>query len=87
VTYFAGFYAPYNDLHPPTTLAMLTPNQVNTGQAASPLAARQTHQAEVLTGCHCTSHAPITLEELNAEPLLDVPGARFTPGGDRTRSC
>ena len=72
VTYFTGFYAWYNDRHPLTTLAMLTPNQVHTGQAASLLAARQTHQTMALASRHSTRHAPFTLEELIAEPLPDV---------------
>ena len=72
VTYFTGFYAWYNDLHPLTTLGMLTPNQVHTGQAASLLAARQTHQAEALASRRDASHAPFTLEELIAQPLPDV---------------
>jgi putative transposase len=58
VTYFTDFYAWYNDVHPLTTLGMLTPNQVHTGQAASLLAARQTHQAEVLTSRRDAGHAP-----------------------------
>jgi putative transposase len=72
VTYFTGFYAWYNDWHPLTTLGMLTPNQVHTGQAASLLAARQTHQAEALASRRDAGHAPFTLEELIAQPLPDV---------------
>ncbi len=72
VTYFTGFYAWYNDQHPLTTLGMLTPNQVHTGQAASLLAARQTHQAEAFTSRRAAGHAPFTLEELIAQPLPDV---------------
>jgi putative transposase len=72
VTYFTGFYAWYNDQHPLTTLGMLTPNQVHTGQTASLLAARQTHQAEALASRHSSSHAPFTLEELITQPLPDV---------------
>ena len=72
VTYFTGFYAWYNDLHPLTTLGMLTPNQVHNGQAASLLAVRQSHQAEALASRHSSSHAPFTLEELIAQPLPDV---------------
>ena len=72
VTYFIGFYAWYNDLHPLTTLGMLTPNQVHTGQAASLLAARQTHQAEAFASRRDAGHAPFTLEELIAQPLPDV---------------
>jgi putative transposase len=72
VIYFTSFYAWYNDLHPLTTLGMLTPNQVHTGRATSVLATRQTHQAEALASRHNSSHAPFTLEELIAQPLPDV---------------
>jgi transposase InsO family protein len=72
VTYFTGFYAWYNDLHPLTTLGMLTPNQVHTGMAASLLAVRRSHQAEALASRRAAGHAPFTLEELIAQPLPDV---------------
>ena len=72
LTYFTGFYAWYNDVHPLTTLGMLTPNQVHTGQAASLLAARQTHQAAALASRRDADHVPFTLEKLIAQPLPDV---------------
>jgi putative transposase len=72
VTYFTGFYAWYNEVHPLTTLDMLTPNQVHTGQTGTRLAARQTRQAEALASRHNSSHTPFTLEELIAQTLPDV---------------
>ena len=72
VTYFTGFYAWYNDRHPLTTLAMLTPNQVHTGQQAEILTARQVRQALALDHRRDADHAPFTLEELIATPLPDV---------------
>jgi len=72
VSYFTGFYGWYNAVHPLTTLAMLTPNQVHSGQTATILAARQTHQTTALTSRRDASHAPFSLEELIAHPLPDV---------------
>ena len=72
VTYFTGFYAWYNQRHPLTTVNMLTPNQVHTGQTATRLAARQTRQAHALADRRAADHAPFTLEELIAQPLPDV---------------
>lgn len=72
VTYFTGFYPWYNDRHPLTTLNMLTPNQVHTGQTAPRLAARQTQQAHALADRRAADHAPFSLEELIAQPLPDV---------------
>ena len=72
VTYFTGFYAWYNDVHPLTTVRMLTPSQVHTGQAPTLLAARQPHQTEALASRRDASHTPFTLEELIAQPLPDV---------------
>lgn len=72
VTYFTGFYAWYNDLHPLTTLGMLTPNQVHTGQQAKILTARQVRQTQALDHRREANHAPFTLEELIAQPLPDV---------------
>ena len=72
VTYFTGFYPWYNEIHPLTTLDMLTPNQVHTGQTVTRLAARQTRQAYALADRRAADHAPFTLEELIAQPLPDV---------------
>jgi|GEM_PF-1673001 len=72
VTYFTGFYAWYNDQHPLTTVRMLTPNQIHTGQAAALLAARQTRQTTALANRRAADHTPFTLEALTAQPLPDV---------------
>ena len=72
VTYFTGFYAWYNEVHPLTTLHMLTPNQVHTGQAATLLADRQAHQTAALASRRNAGHTPFTMEELIAHPLPDV---------------
>jgi len=72
VTYFTGFYVWYNDQHPLTTLGMLTPNQVHTGQTAPLLAARQAHQTTALANRRAADHTPFTLEALIAQPLPDV---------------
>jgi hypothetical protein len=72
VNYFTGFYAWYHNVHPLTTLGMLTPNQVHSGQATTILAARQAHQATALASRRDASRAPFTLEELIAQPLPDV---------------
>lgn len=72
VTYFTGFYAWYNDQHPLTTVRMLTPNQVHTGQAAPLLAARQSHQTAALANRRAADHMPFTLEALTAPSLPDV---------------
>lgn len=72
VTYFTGFYAWYNEQHPLTTVRMLTPNQVHTGQAAALLAARQSHQTAALANRRVADHTPFTLEALTAQSLPDV---------------
>jgi len=72
VSYITGFYAWYNNLHPLTSLGMLTTNQVHSGQAATILAARQTHQTMALTSRRDANHAPFAQEELIAQPLPDV---------------
>lgn len=72
VCYFTGFYEWYNHVHPLTTLKMLTPDQVHTGQTAALLAARQAHRAQALAERRAACHAPFSLEELIAKPLPDV---------------
>ena len=72
VTYFTGFYAWYNDIHPLTTLRMLTPNQVHTGQRAELLTARQARQTQALDQRRDANHTPFTLEELITQTLPDV---------------
>jgi len=72
VTYFTGFYAWYNNVHRLTTLDMLTPNQVHSGQTATILAERHARQSQALASRRDACHTPFTLEELIAEPLPDV---------------
>ena len=72
VTYFTGFYDWYNTIHPLTTLEMLTPNQVHTGQAAALLAARAAQAALAQAARRTACHHPFTVEELIAQPLPDV---------------
>ena len=72
VTYFTGFYDWYNNVHRLTTLDMLTPNQVHSGQTTTLLAERQARQVEALTRRRDACHTPFTMEELIAQPLPDV---------------
>ena len=72
VTYFTSFYDWYNHVHRLTTLDMLTPNQIHSGQTATLLAERQVRQSQALTSRRDACHTPFTLEELIAEPLPDV---------------
>jgi putative transposase len=72
VTYFTGFYDWYNTIHPLTTLNMLTPHQVHTGQAATLLASRETQKGQALAARRVASHHPFTVEELIAESLPDM---------------
>lgn len=72
VCYFRDFYPWYNTGHPLTTLNMLTPAQVHSGQAAGLLAARQCLKAEAVATRRGASHTPFTLEDLIAEPLPDT---------------
>ena len=72
VTYFTQFYDWYNHIHPLTTLCMLTPNQVHTGQMAALLSARLTQQTEAQTVRRWASHSPFMLEDLMTDPLPDV---------------
>ncbi len=72
VTYFTGFYAWYNNVHRLTTLEMLTPNQIHSGQTATLLAQHQARQSQALTSRRDACRTPFTLEELIAQPLPDV---------------
>ena len=72
VAYFTSFYAWYNDVHPLTTLDMLTPLQLHTGQAATLLATRRAGQEQALLQRRTASHRPFTLEDLIDQPLPDV---------------
>ena len=72
VVYFTGFYDWYNNVHPLTTLNMLTPHQVHSGQASAILAGRKARKAQALADRRKACHHSFTLEELIAEPLPDV---------------
>jgi len=71
VAYFRDFYTWYNTSHPLTTLNMLTPEQVHSGQAAGVLATRQCLKAATVATRLDALHTPFTLEDLIAEPLPD----------------
>lgn len=70
--YFESFYAWYNDVHLLTTVDLLTPQQVHTGQAAALLTARTLQATQAQRQRRCASRTPFTLEALIAEPLPDV---------------
>ena len=72
VAYFRDFYDWYNTRHPMTTLGMMTPEQIHTGQAARLLAARQCRQAESIVTRRSALRTPFTLEDLIAQPLPDT---------------
>ncbi len=71
-TYFASFYAWYNQIHPLTTMHLLTPHELHTGQMTPLLMARTTHQLEAQTVRRSALHSPFTLEALIADSLPDV---------------
>jgi putative transposase len=72
VRYFTGFYPWYNQIHPLTTLNMLTPEQVHTGQTAALLAVRQARKAQALAHRRQAPRPAFTLEELITQSLPDV---------------
>ena len=72
VAYFTEFYDWYINIHPLTTLQMLTPHQVHSGQMAALLAARAAQHAGAQIVRRGASHSPFTLEELMADTLPDV---------------
>lgn len=72
ICYFTSFYTWYNEVHPLTTLRMLTPQQVHTGQTAVLLAARKARQAHALAQRRLAPQRPFTLEDLLAQPLPDA---------------
>ncbi|MCX6071784.1 MAG: hypothetical protein NTU91_13175 [Chloroflexi bacterium] len=72
VTYFTGFCAWHNNVQRLTTLDMLTPNQVHSGQTATLLAKRHARQSQTLTSRRDACHTLFALEELIAELLPDV---------------
>jgi transposase InsO family protein len=72
LTYFTQFYDWYNNLHPLTTVHMLTPNQVHRGQMTALLTARATQHTLAQVARRTACHHPFTLEALMADPLPDV---------------
>lgn len=72
LTYFTQFYDWYNNLHPLTTVHMLTPNQVHRGQMPALLTARATQHTLAQLARRTACHHPFTLEALMAHPLPDV---------------
>ena len=72
VTYFTPFYAWYNTLHPLTTMNMLTPHQLHSGQQTTMLAARTVQRTDAQLMRVNAPHLPFTLEDLIADTLPDV---------------
>jgi len=72
VTYFTAFYDWYNTIHPLTTVHMLTPQQLHSGQAATVLATRASQRASAMARRRDACHGPFTLEALTADTLPDV---------------
>lgn len=71
-TYFAEFYEWYNTVHLLTTVDLLTPQQIHTGQRPALLANRAAHFARAQQARRAARREPFTLEALVAEPLPDV---------------
>ena len=70
--YFTSFYAWYNDVHLLTTLDLLTPQQIHTGQRPALLAARAAQATQSQQARRMACRDPFTLEALTAETLPDV---------------
>jgi hypothetical protein len=70
--YFTSFYAWYNTVHLLTTLDLLTPEQLHTGQRPVLLAARTAQATQAQQARRTACRDPFTLEALTAEPLPDV---------------
>ncbi len=70
--YFTDFYAWYNTVHLLTTVDLLTPEQVHTGQRPALLATRAAQATHAQQARRTASRDPFTLEDLIAEPLPDV---------------
>lgn len=70
--YFASFYQWYNHVHLLTTVALLTPHQVHTGQTATLLNARAAQAALAQATRRSACRNPFTLEDLIAHPLPDI---------------
>jgi len=71
-TYFASFYEWYNTVHLLTTVDLLTPQQIHTGQRPALLATRAAQSARAQPARRAACREPFTLEALIAEPLPDV---------------
>lgn len=67
--YFTEFYEWYNQIHPLTTLHMLTPNQMHTGQGDAILADRRAGHLASIAARRSTSHVPFTIEEVLQQDL------------------
>jgi putative transposase len=70
--YFTEFYAWYDHVHPLTTLHMLTPNQVHSGQGDAILANRGAGHRAAIAARRSTSREPFTIEEVLQQPLPNV---------------
>ena len=70
--YFAEFYDWYNNVHPLTTLHMLTPNQLHAGQGDAILANRRAGHRAAIAARRATSREPFTIEEVLQQGLPDV---------------
>lgn len=71
-TYFTDFYGWYNAIHLLTTVDLLAPEQVHTGQRPALLASRAAQAARAQQARRTACRDPFTLEALIAEPLPDV---------------
>ena len=71
-TYFASFYVWYNHVHLLTTVDLLTPHQVHSGQRPALLATRAAQSTLAQQARRAACREPFTLEALIAEPLPDV---------------
>jgi transposase InsO family protein len=71
-TYFASFYDWYNTIHLLTTVDLLTPQQIHTGQRPALLATRTAQSTRAQLARRTACREPFTLEALIAEPLPDV---------------
>jgi len=70
--YFAEFYPWYNNEHPLTTLDMLTPNQVHSGQSGAILAERRAGHLAAIAARRLTSRKPFGIQEVLLQDLPNV---------------
>jgi len=71
-TYFASFYDWYNTVHLLTTVDLLTPQQVHSGQRPTLLATRAVQSTLAQQARRAACRDPFTLEDLIAQPLPNV---------------